>query len=116
MNFGGAVARLLRSVAERLTAGPSGEAERKVSEEELLAVAERALESRSIEVEEHELIESVIAFGDTLIREVMVPRPDIISVGAAFTADCQQCAGDAAQVADIDGVIPIPGRQFDLLD
>ena len=38
-----------------------------VSEEELLAVADRALASASIDAEEHELIESVIAFGDTLV-------------------------------------------------
>ena len=86
MTIGGAIARLLRSLAERLTPGSGGGGEPEVSEEELLAVADRALESHSIEVEEHELIGSVIAFGDTLVREVMVPRPDIVSVGADFTA------------------------------
>ena len=61
MNLGRVVARLLRSIAERLTAGSTEEEDLEVSEEELLAVADRALESRAIEVEEHELIESVIA-------------------------------------------------------
>ena len=51
-----------------------------VSEDELLETAKKALESKSIENDEHELIESVLAFGDTLVREVMTPRPDIVSV------------------------------------
>jgi CBS domain containing-hemolysin-like protein len=70
----------LISLAERISprrargGGPS------VLEEELLAVADRALESQAIDEEEHELVESVIAFGDTLVREVMVPRPDMVTV------------------------------------
>ncbi|MEE2767692.1 MAG: hemolysin family protein [Actinomycetota bacterium] len=109
MNIGGAVARLLQFVAKRLTAGSTQEEELEVSEEELLAVADRALESRSIEVEEHELIESVIAFGDTLVREVMVPRPDIISVGANFTASA------AMEVAVLNGFsrVPVSGTGID---
>jgi len=56
-----------------------------VSEEELLAVADRALASDAIDAEEHELIGSVIAFGDRLVREVMVPRLDMGCVGADLT-------------------------------
>ena len=33
-----------------------------------------------IEHEERELIESVIEFGDTIVREIMKPRPDFVSV------------------------------------
>jgi putative hemolysin len=50
-----------------------------VSEEELLAMADAALEGEVIEDEERELIHSVINFGDTVAREVMVPRPDVVS-------------------------------------
>ena len=35
-----------------------------------------------IEHEERELIESIIEFGDTVAREVMVPRPDMVTVAA----------------------------------
>ena len=56
-----------------------------VSENELLETAKKALESKSIENDEHELIESVLAFGDTLVREVMTPRPDIVSVPDSVT-------------------------------
>ncbi len=48
-------------------------------------MADRALESQAIDEEEHELVESVIAFGDTLVREVMVPRPDMVTVRSGAT-------------------------------
>ena len=49
-----------------------------VSEQELLGIVEAAAEDEVIEHEERELIESIIEFGDTVAREVMVPRPDMI--------------------------------------
>ncbi|MEN9821638.1 MAG: hypothetical protein RLZ04_64 [Actinomycetota bacterium] len=51
-----------------------------VSEQELLGIVETAAEDEVIEEEERELIESIIEFGDTIAREVMVPRPDIVSI------------------------------------
>src|ERR1700712_3101343 len=51
-----------------------------VSESELLAFADAALEGDVIEHEERQLIESIIEFGDTVAREVMVPRPDMVVV------------------------------------
>jgi magnesium and cobalt exporter, CNNM family len=51
-----------------------------VSERELLGIVEAAAEDEVIEHEERELIESIIEFGDTVAREVMVPRPDMITV------------------------------------
>ena len=51
-----------------------------VSEEELLAFADVAVEEDVIEHEERELIESIIDFGDTVAREVMVPRLDMVTV------------------------------------
>jgi putative hemolysin len=48
-----------------------------VSEQELLGIVEAAAEDEVIEHEERELIESIIEFGDTVAREVMVPRPDM---------------------------------------
>ena len=56
----------------------------KVSEEELLALAEVAAEAEVIETSERALIESIIAFGDTIVREVMVPRPDMVTVESAW--------------------------------
>jgi len=51
-----------------------------VSEEELLATVDVALEDDVIEREERALIHSIIEFGDTVAREVMVPRPDMVAV------------------------------------
>jgi CBS domain containing-hemolysin-like protein len=51
-----------------------------VSELELLGIVEAAAEDEVIEHEERQLIESIIEFGDTVAREVMVPQPDMIVV------------------------------------
>ncbi|MGH9178182.1 MAG: hemolysin family protein [Acidimicrobiales bacterium] len=51
-----------------------------VSEEELLATVDVATEDEVIEHEERKLIHSIIEFGDTVVREVMVPRPDMAAV------------------------------------
>ncbi len=50
------------------------------TEEELLAFAQVAAEADVIEIEERALIESIIDFGDTVVREVMVPRTDMVTV------------------------------------
>jgi len=56
-----------------------------VSEQELLGIVEVAAEDGVVEHEERELIESIIEFGDTVAREVMVPRPDIVTVEHDYT-------------------------------
>ena len=58
-----------------------------VSEEELLALADVAVSEDVIEVEERTLIRSIIDFGDTVVREVMVPRPDMAVVSADASVD-----------------------------
>jgi putative hemolysin len=56
-----------------------------VSEQELLGIVEVAAEDGVVEHEERELIESIIEFGDTVAREVMVPRPDIVIIDHTWT-------------------------------
>jgi CBS domain containing-hemolysin-like protein len=51
-----------------------------VSEAELRSMAEIGQEEGSIEREETQLIHSIFEFGDTIVREVMVPRPDVIAI------------------------------------
>src|SRR3954454_24624956 len=51
-----------------------------VSEKELLGIVEAAGADEAIEHEGRELIESIIEFGDTLAREIMVPRPDMVTL------------------------------------
>ena len=56
-----------------------------VTESELLAMADVAHADDAIEPTEREFIHSVIEFGDTVVREVMVPRPDMVTASGAQT-------------------------------
>ncbi|MDQ1424957.1 MAG: magnesium and cobalt exporter, family [Acidimicrobiaceae bacterium] len=56
-----------------------------VSESELLGIVGAAADEDVIEHEERQLIESIIEFGDTVAREIMVPRPDMFTVPAVCT-------------------------------
>src|SRR3954469_6228521 len=58
-----------------------------VTEEEILTMADVAAQEAAIETEERELIHSIFEFGDTVVREVMVPRPDMVGVDADATVD-----------------------------
>ncbi len=80
-----------------------------VSEEELLAVAELAAADESIEAREHQLITSVISFGDTIAREVMVPRTDMVAIERTFSVS------EALEVALFNGLtrIPVYGEGID---
>jgi len=49
-----------------------------VTEEEIRHMVDVAEEEQEIEEDERELIHSVFEFGDTVVREVMVPRPDMV--------------------------------------
>ncbi len=81
------VTRLLIGVANVLVPGRERPPSPGVSEEELLALADVAVEEEVIEVEERALIESIIEFGDTVAREVMVPRPDMVTLPADTTVE-----------------------------
>jgi magnesium and cobalt exporter, CNNM family len=50
-----------------------------VTEQEIRAMAEVASEEEAIEEGEKDLIHSIFEFGDTVVREVMVPRPDVVA-------------------------------------
>ena len=50
------------------------------SEEEIRTLADVAANEEVIEREERRLIHSIFEFGDTVVREVMVPRPDMVGV------------------------------------
>ncbi len=51
-----------------------------ITEHEIRALAEVASDEDQIEEEEKELIHSIFEFGDTIVREVMVPRPDVTAI------------------------------------
>jgi putative hemolysin len=73
-----------------------------VSEEELLATVDVATEEEVIERDERELIHSILEFSDTVVREVMVPRPDMVTV------ESRARIADAFEVASASGYSRIP--------
>ena len=73
-----------------------------VSEEELLATVDVATEDEVIEHDERRLIHSIIEFGDTVVREVMVPRPDMVAV------EGRDKVSDVVEVAIAAGFSRIP--------
>lgn len=80
-----------------------------VSEEEFREFVDRASESEMIEDNEAELIQSVFDLGDTLVRSVMVPRTDIVSIEEGTSLD------DAMEVFLRSGYsrIPVIGASTD---
>jgi CBS domain containing-hemolysin-like protein len=80
-----------------------------VSEQELLALADEAAQQSVIEREERTLIHSIIDFGDTVVREVMVPRPDMVVVESTAKVS------DVIEIAIAAGYsrIPVYGQGID---
>jgi CBS domain containing-hemolysin-like protein len=80
-----------------------------VSEQELLALADEAAQQDVIEREERTLIHSIIDFGDTVVREVMVPRPDMVVVESIAKVS------DVIEIAIAAGYsrIPVYGQGID---
>jgi len=73
-----------------------------ISEDELLTMADVAVADAVIEREERALIHSIIEFGDTVAREVRVPRPDMVALEVTETV------GDVLDRAIAAGYSRIP--------
>ncbi|MFV0433564.1 MAG: hemolysin family protein [Leucobacter sp.] len=54
-------------------------------EEQLLSLVDRAAEQDLLDDDDRKLIHSIVEFGDTLAREVMVPRIDMVTVSSEVT-------------------------------
>src|SRR5664280_1279261 len=80
------VSTFLLSIADTVIGwfGPTGRSSR-VTESEVLAMADVAHEDKAIASEERNFIHSVIEFGDTIVREVMVPRIDMVDIADTAT-------------------------------
>ena len=74
----GPLPRLLVATANLLTPGRSGREGSGESEEELRGLVDLLEERRVIEPGERAMIHSVFELGDTIVREVMVPRTDMV--------------------------------------
>ena len=75
-----------------------------ITDSELKAMADVAHEENVIEHDERTFIHSIIDFGDTVAREVMTPRPDMVTVEADVTVR------DALEAALGAGLQPDTGR------
>jgi len=79
----GALNRILRSLRVEAPA----EREFGISADEISEMVELSSEAGEIEEEEKEMIQSVITLSDTIVREIMTPRTDIVSVTKDMTLD-----------------------------
>jgi CBS domain containing-hemolysin-like protein len=82
-----ALTRALVSVSNIVTPGKGLKKGPFVTEAEIRTMAEVAAEEAVIEEDEKEMIHSIFEFGDTVVREVMVPRPDMVGVGLNVSLD-----------------------------
>jgi CBS domain containing-hemolysin-like protein len=76
----GPLPRLLMAIGAALTPGRGGRDGGGASEEEVRGLVDLLEERRVIEPGERKMIHSVFELGDTIVREVMVPRTDIVFV------------------------------------
>ena len=74
------ISNLLIRVTNLMVKGKGLDAGPFISENEFLGIVQAAAADSVIEVEEQELIESIIEFGDTVVREIMRPRHDVVTV------------------------------------
>ena len=102
-----ALTRFFTGIANVLLPGPAGAPV--ISEDELIAMTEAAAAGDAIDVEERDLIESVFALGDTIVREVMVPRTDMT------TATSENTVSEVIDLAEAKGFsrVPICGQGVD---
>lgn len=77
----GPVAHALVALGNRVTPG-TGRSAGFSSEEQLLSMVDEATEQDVLEQDDRELIHSIFEFNDTFVREVMVPRTDMVTIEA----------------------------------
>ena len=80
----GPLADLLVTLGDRVTPGRPGTSAF-TSEEQLLSMVDEAVRHDVLEDEERELIHSIFEWDDTVVREVMVPRVDMVTCDSVLT-------------------------------
>ncbi|MFP5346843.1 MAG: hemolysin family protein [Actinomycetes bacterium] len=81
----GPVARALVVLANAVTPGRGFRDGPFASEVELRELVDLATESQVIEADERQMVHAVFELGDTIVREVMVPRTDMLTMGRDTT-------------------------------
>jgi putative hemolysin len=95
------------SVARVLVPG-RGHVRAFVTEAELMTLLSVSEEQGIIEEEERDMIQGIVEIGDKLVREVMVPRPDVVAVEKGVSAE------DIAQLMETKGHTRIPVYDRDI--
>jgi putative hemolysin len=95
------------SVARVLVPG-RGHVRAFVTEAELMTLLSVSEEQGIIEEEERDMIQGIVEIGDKLVREVMVPRPDIVAVDKGVSAE------EIAQLMETKGHTRIPVYDKDI--
>lgn len=103
------VARLLVALGNAVTPGRGYRQGPFASEAELRDLVDIATESQEIHAAEQKMIHSVFELGDTVVREVMVPRTDVVFL------DSDVPLREALQVFNASGYsrIPVIGEDVD---
>jgi magnesium and cobalt exporter, CNNM family len=96
------ITRVLISMANVVLPGKGLKKGPYTTEEEIRTLADVAADEEVIEREERRLIHSIFEFGDTVVREVMIPRPDMVGIESDATVD------DALQKAINAGFSRLP--------
>ncbi len=104
--FLGPIAAALVALGNRVTPGRTSTFS---SEEQLLSMVDEATEMDVLEEDDRELIHSIFEFNDTVVREVMIPRTDMITI------DLDETVGTAMGLFLSRGVsrMPVIGRDVD---
>ncbi|HEV8651458.1 MAG TPA: hemolysin family protein [Actinomycetes bacterium] len=106
----GPLTRLLIGIGNVVTPGKGLRTGPFLSEDELRAMVDEAEKEEVIEQEEREMIHSIFEFGDTILREVMVPRPDMVTVSVGRSLQ------EVLEVILRSGYSRIPVHQGDIDD
>jgi CBS domain containing-hemolysin-like protein len=104
----GPLAAALVAIGNRVTPGRP-RTQTFSSEEQLLSMVDEAAELDVLEQDDRELIHSIFEWGDTVVREVMIPRTDMITI------DDDRHIGDAMNQFLQTGVsrMPVVGKDAD---
>lgn len=86
----------------RMLSGAEASQHPLVTEEELRLLVNVGEEEGLIQPDEREMIEGIFSFGDTLVREVMIPRVDVVAIEETATID------DALEIVIAHGHSRIP--------
>ncbi len=80
----GPIAAALVAIGNRVTPGRP-KSPTFSSEEQLLSMVDEATELEVLEEEDRELIHSIFEFSDTVVREIMIPRIDMVTIEGSDT-------------------------------